>query len=67
MCGPENTTAHVIHKFISLINTSAITIPLGFKVGLSFKKVDLTNLYLTYIMALMSDTNTYHTSLPCCI
>ena len=68
MCRPEYTTADVTKNFISLIDTNVITIPQGFKAGSPFKKVELANLNLPNIMALMTDTNTYRlAALPCCI
>ena len=68
MCRPEYTTADITHNFISLIDTSSIIIPQGFKVGPPFKMEDLANLNLPNIKALMADTNNYRlVSLPCCI
>ncbi len=68
MCRPEYTTADVTKNFISLIDTNVVTIPQGFKAGSPFKKVELANLNLPNIMALMTDTNTYRlAALPCCI
>lgn len=68
MCRPEYTTADITHNFISLIDTSSIIIPQGFKVGPPFKMEDLANLNLPNIKALMTDTNNYRlVSLPCCI